>query len=53
MRGKERSAEMRNVLASAAEQRIQSAASQSVKKAVASTTTNTEDREVGVTGVTH
>lgn len=37
---------MRDVLASAAEQRIQSAASQSVKKAVASTTANnTEDRE--------
>lgn len=53
MRGKERSAEMRDVLANAAEHRIQSAASQSVKAVVADTTANnTEDREVGVTGVT-
>ncbi|MPC63154.1 Poly(ADP-ribose) glycohydrolase [Portunus trituberculatus] len=53
VRGKERSAEMRDVLANAAEQRIQSAASQSVKAAVADTTdNNTEDIEVRMTGVT-
>ncbi|KAK8385582.1 hypothetical protein O3P69_016390 [Scylla paramamosain] len=46
VRGKERSVEMRDVLANAAEQRIQSAGSQSVKKTMMGTiTNNTEDRE--------